>query len=237
MRITALKGPRLLLAIQTAPVAVEPDSTGDLRLTFGYGTGQFESRDLNCAGDVVGTWPIPYSVAGAAVDYSPARANLRLSAAAGMTFFEGGTEPWMVGQLAWEGSTVGLGGGFARNPYLYGGDLDLGTAVPSAYLRIGRLDGIHFRSDVFHPNATLGITGDVYRLGLAANQGRTRGVRWYAGVHVGPYGDEAYLGGFFAEFDVPLSARLDAAFAASYRPSDSFTDYGLSLGIGYYPGR
>lgn len=238
MRIVDLKGPLLILAIQAAPVAVAPDSGGNLRLTFGYGRGQYEMRDLNCAGDVIGAAPVPYSVAGASVVYWVPETDLRLSASGGLSLFEGGREPWIIGQLAWEGSIVGLGAGFARNPYLEGGEsLDLGRAVPSLYVRIGRLGGMHFRSDMFHPNATLGVTGDVLRLGLAVNQGTGLGTRWYAGVAVGPYSDEAYVGGFFGELDVPLSPRFDASFGASYRPSNSFRDAGVRLGITYRPGR
>lgn len=225
MNTRILAGPALVLLYQLAPVDIEPDPVGRYRLTFGYGAGQFEHRQLNCAGDVVSAAPVDFRSLGVQADAWPANA-LRLTGFGGL---EGPGHEELFGglQAAGEARYVGLGLGVSRSLYAVGDEQ--GTVYPSVYLRLGDLDGAHFRMDFWHPNPTFGATG-VARLGIGFNQGRMSGASGFLGMSVGPYGDESHVGGLFGELYFPLAGGLDLLTAGSWRPSHSYADYGLALG-------
>jgi hypothetical protein len=231
MRLTAFKGPLLLLAWQTAPLSLGPDSAGRIQLALGWGRGQFERRELSCAGDVVSARPVPFTTGGAELDYRPSP-DTRLSAFAGRLTQGEGSSSWGGFQAAVEGAAVGLGLGAARMSFE-----DAHGLVPSGYLRIGSRDGAHFRLDVFHPTTAVGVTGDVVRMGVGFNQGMRRGRSGFLGVSVGPYSDESHVGGVFGQLDTPIARRFDLSVAAAWRPSAVFFDGGVRLGLRYHFGR
>ncbi len=230
MRLDLLKGPLLLLLWQTAPVSVEPDSSGRLQLTVGWGAGQFEQRELSCQGEVLSATPVPFRVGGAQVDYHPTE-DVRLSGFGGVTSFGATKSGWGGFQAAIEAGGLGLGLGVARTPFE-----DFRT-MPSVYLRLGNREGGHFRLDMFHPTATLGVTGDVIRVGAGFNQGLRRGHRGFLGFNVGPFADQSNSVGVFGEWDVPLATQITLSVAGSVRPSAQHFDGGARAVVRYHLGR
>jgi len=221
----------LLLIWQVAPVAVERDSTGSVQLTLGFGGGQFEQRSINCAGDVTDSWPVGFRTAGAQVDAWPNR-RFRLSTFGGLYMTESNHRPYGGFQLAAEGQKVGLGIGAAHSPFA-----EFEGTVPSGYVRFGNIDRAHFRFDVFPVTPVLGVTGDVFRTGVGFNQGQVHGTRGFLGVSIGPYADQAYGGGIFAELYQPVGRRLSVGVLGSYRLSEDYFDAGLGIGLRYHFGR
>lgn len=69
MRMNLLTGPLLILAVQVPPVDVQQTSTGRVRVSVGYGTGQYVDRAFSCSADLISATPVPYQTYGAQVDY------------------------------------------------------------------------------------------------------------------------------------------------------------------------
>jgi hypothetical protein len=230
MRLASIRGPLLLFVWQTAPVSVQSDSAGKLQLSLGWGVGQFEKRSLSCSGEVLSAEAVPFNAGGAQLDYWPS-SNTRLSVYGGGLRQFGTTSSWGGIQAAIEGRRVGFGLGIARMPFE-----DVYGAAPSAYLRIGSRDHVHFRMDAFHPTTAVGTTGDVFRMGVGFNRGLRRGRRGFVGFGVGPYADESHLGGLFGEFETPVASRIDLSVGGSWRPSAAVFDGGVRAGLRYHLG-
>lgn len=240
-------GPLLVLAWQVAPVTVSPDSTGRYRITVGYGGGQLEYRRLDCSGNVVRADPSTFSFGAVEVEAWPDD-RLRLTGTAALirarvtpppptTTVPGADARWTTvvagGLLAYEGGGAGFGLGISnlgRWIQAAGGDnQDVATTLPAFYLRLGSREGVHYRLDFFTPTAAVPVSG-VVRTGLAWGRGRERRVSGFAGVSLGPAADEAYPVGGFLELGIPIGGRFDAVVAGAYRPSHTFTDWGVVLG-------
>lgn len=230
MRFRSLTAPGVLVLLQTTPISVQHDSSGRLQLAVGWGAGQFEQRQLSCAGDVLSADPVPFSAGGVQLDYRPA-GNVRLSGFVGVVTAGEHRSGWGGFQTAIEGGGAGLGVGLAGMPFE-----DFRT-VPSGYLRVGGRDGTHFRFDINHPTPVVGTTGDVFRIGAGFNQGLRRAPRGFFGVSVGPYSDESHIGGFFGELDMPIVSHIDLSVAGSWRPSAAFFDGGARVAVRYHLGR
>jgi hypothetical protein len=207
-------------------VGVQTDASGRVQLSVGYGAGQFEDRSLNCSGDIIGIEPVPFRAGGAQLDLWP-NGSTRISAFGG---WSAGVmdDAWGGVQGAWEGRFVGLGFGVAHAPFH-----DVHT-VPSTYLRLGNRDGLHFRSETFPPTTAIGITGDVFRMGVGFNRGLRAGPRWFAGATLGPYVDERGGGGIFGEVELPIQSRLDLSLGASLRDATQYFDGGGRVGLRYH---
>jgi hypothetical protein len=236
MRLRSFKGPLLLFVWQTAPVSVRPDSAGRLQLAVGWGGGQFEQRALSCSGEVLSADPIPFTAGGVQLDYRPADA-VRLSAFGGRLTQHGVASGWGGVQAAIEGGKIGLGLGVARVTFEDVSSTGVSGTVPSAYLRLGSRDRVHFRMDAFHPTTAVGTTGDVFRMGVGFNQGLRRERRGFLGFSVGPYADESHVGGLFGELETPVASRVDLSVAAAWRPSAAVFDGGVRAGLRYHFGR
>jgi len=228
MRLASYKGPLLLLAWQIVPVSAGPDSAGRFQVAVGWGGGQFEDRSVGCSADVLSTRPVPFNAGGLQLDYWPSN-QVRLSAFGGILTQDGDGSGWGGAQAALEAKYVGLGIGVAGTDFP-----EVNGAVPSAYLRLGSRDRVHFRTDVFHPTTAIGVTGDVLRIGAGFNQGLRRGKRGFFGFSVGPYSDESHGGGFFGEFEVPIASRVDLSVGGSWRPSMEEFDGGIRAGLRYH---
>ena len=173
MQLNILRGPLLLLVWQVAPVEVQPDSNGRYRVSFGYGRGQYEARQLNCAGNVVSARPVGFQASGAQVDAWPTT-RIRFSAFGGVLSMDRGRYDGPFGGLliAAEGQHVGIGAGPV---HVSGSDSFTG---PSLYLRLGNIDRPHFRFDVLPPSPTFGTTGYTHKRTFLLYDRRTESV-WY----------------------------------------------------------
>jgi hypothetical protein len=229
MRLASYKGPLLLLAWQIVPVSVGPDSAGRFQVTVGWGGGQFEDRSVGCSGEVFSAEPVPFNAGGVQLDYWPSD-QVRLSGFGGTLTENGVRSGWGGAQAALETRYVGLGLGVASMSFqeVYG-------AVPSAYVRLGSRDHVHFRMDAFHPTTAVGATGDVFRIGVGFNQGLRRGTRGFFGFNFGPYADQSgHGGGVFGEFAAPIVSRVDLSVGGSWRPSTEEFDGGIRAGLRYH---
>jgi hypothetical protein len=117
--------------------------------------------------------------------------TVRIAAATGVTSelihpddIEPASALFAAGLFAWEGSTVGLGGGWAAS------SARVGYEGPSAYVRLGPLDGWHFRTDLRAPTATPGVTGWA-RAGLGYNLGGRSRTSVFAGLSAVTAGTDA----------------------------------------------
>ena len=246
MRLASYKGPLLLLAWQIAPISAGPDSAGRFQVAVGWGGGQFEDRSIGCSGDVLSARPVPFNAGGLQLDYWPSN-HVRLSAFGGMltetrpsgfgdtlamltSMEERVGSGWGGAQAALESRYVGLGVGLVHTSFgeVYG-------TQPSAYLRFGSRDHVHFRADAFHPTTAIGATGDVFRMGVGFNQGLRRGMRGFFGFDVGPYADESGRGvGVFGEFAAPIASRLDLSVGGAWRSSVEEFDASIRAGLRYH---
>ena len=249
MHLASYKGPLLLLAWQIAPVSVGPDSAGRFQVAVGWGGGQFEDRSVDCNGDVVSARPVPFNSGGLQLDYWPSN-QVRLSAFGGMLtemrpFWVGDTltenrvrSGWGGAQAALESRYVGLGLGVASVPFQSLTEGNAHGTHPSAYVRFGSRDHVHFRADFLHPTTALGATGDVLRFGVGFSQGLRRGKRGFFGFSFSPYTDESgHGGGLFGEFETPIAGRVDLSVGGSWRPSVEEFDGGIRAGLRYHFGR
>jgi hypothetical protein len=236
INIRLLRGPALILLYQALPLQAHQDSLGRYRLTVGTSGGQWEKEAFSCEGDLVGTAQVRNHSSGAQLDAWPAP-QLRLSTFAGGAGQSIGSAQGSVGavedysgvfggaQIAYEGQRFGIGLGFS---HLSGRD---GLTAPSSYLRIGNIDGVHFRIDALSPSPVM-PSSPWARIGVGWNAGHLRGTSGFFGVGVGPtnYNAKAV---FAAEVRVPLARRLAAQFHGLMGPGEKEAQWGVGLGLRY----
>lgn len=234
MHARLLHGPLLVLAYSVAPlpISLTPDSLSRYRLTVGVGGGQWENERFSCNGDLVNANKVPYNTGGAVFD-AWSTPQVRLSVWGGNFHPTPDSAPPLVrdyngpffgGQLAFELHSFGIGGGFA---HVSGLD---GPNGPSAYLRLGSLDGIHARGDLFPPTATLGSTG-WFRMGIGYGDGRARKVGGFVGIAIPPaYGRK---GMFTAYLKVPVAQHLDIELDGIAGQGITYPQHGASIALRY----
>jgi hypothetical protein len=228
-----LAGPLILLAWQAAPIAVQSDSTGRVRISVGYGAGQYEARHYNCAGELIGADPHQISSGGVQVDAWPER-RLRVSGFAGRVADEGVSGAFGGFQGAVEGQIVGLGLGYVWVPGtdpLYSNR----QAYPSVYLRLGDIDAPHFRFDLGPPSAAYPGTGWL-KMGIGFNQGHLRRTSGYFGLGlggIGPDTDGEVGVGPYVDLILPAWREFDLALGGAWRPSRQYNDWSLTVGGRY----
>jgi hypothetical protein len=232
MRLGIAAAPALLLLWQIAPVDAVRDSTGRTRLSIGFGTGQFEQRVYACAllNPLLSATPARYQTGGSQLDHW-VNPRFRISAFGGRISSKYAEFAGGFGGLAaaLEEGPVGIGAGISFAPI----DSQV-LAEPSVYLRLGSINRIHFRADLFNPEPAFGTTG-ILRFGLAGNQGfRHRGPRWFAGVGVPLDARGNKNGDAFAELSVPVSQQVDVTGSAALRDHEVHADWGVAVGARYY---
>jgi len=225
MRLGLAAGPLLLLAWQVAPIQTHRDSTGRLRLSAGYGGGQFERRTYSCQGDLTSATPVPYRTMGFQLDgWAGSRSRYTVFGGQLLTNDTRYHGAFGGAAFAWDARRFGLGAGLTG---LAGND---GFVGPSVYLRAGDIDRFHIRADLLYPEPTFGTTG-LIRLGVGFNQGRLTGVRGFAGLGVSPYADGHHSGGGFAELAVPLNRSLGLEVRGAVRSKEVYANWGVSAGL------
>jgi hypothetical protein len=176
--------------------------------------------------------PVPYSSGGVQYDGWATR-RVRVSAFGGSYQSRADSAPPAVrdydgpffgGQVAYEWKAVGLGAGIA---HVAGYD---GFTIPSGYLRVGTLDGVHIRADLFPPGPVLGSTG-WFRAGVGFAEGRARRVGGFVGLAIPPaYGRKGMFTGYL---NVPVARRLDLQVSAILGPGEQYSQHGASVGLRY----
>jgi hypothetical protein len=231
MRLGLAAGPLLLLAWQVAPIQTQRDSTGRVRLSLGYGGGQFESRTYSCQGDLTSATAVPYKTMGFQVDgWTGSRSRITVFGGQLLTNDTRYHGAFGGAAFAWDARRFGLGAGLSG---LAG---DRGFFAPSVYLRAGNIDRFHVRADLLYPEPTFGTTG-LFRLGVGFNQGRAGGVRGFGGLAISPYDDGHHSGGAFAEFGVPLNRNVDLEVRGAVRSKEVYANWGVSGGLRVTLGR
>ena len=224
MRAHLLHGPILLLVWEFAPISLAQDSLGNHRVTFGYGTGQFEDRSLSCAGEVLTADPIRYQEVGSQVDLWSRHARFTLYN--GRHFGDRFNDGLFGGAaVAWEGQYVGLGTGVAAMSaasHRFTG--------PSFYVRLGNMDRAHFLLDVLPPTPVRGMAG-LARAGVGFNRGHLRGRSGRLGIDLPLHYDWAYLYGFSGEWLLPVTRTADVTLQGRWGPSEEHASWGAGVGV------
>lgn len=225
MRLGIAAGPLLLLVIQAAPIETHRDSTGRLRLSAGYGGGQFESRTYSCQGDLTSATPVPYRTMGFQLDgWAGSRSRYTVFGGQLLTNDTRYHGAFGGAAFAWDARRFGVGAGLTG---LAGNDGFLG---PTLYLRAGDIDRFHVRADLLYPEPTFGTTG-LARLGIGFNQGHLAGVRAFGGLGISPYADGHRSGNAFGEVAIPLNRNLDLEVRGAVRSRERYANWGVSGGL------
>lgn len=202
------------------------DETGKWSIQVGAATGQYEVVTRNCAGDVVTTRPVEFSSGGAVLEYDAS--NVRLDLFGGITSVDAESDRdgfYFGGLAAWEGSPVGFGAGAASLPS--------GT-LPSLYLRLGKRDRFHFRTDFLSPDPTPGVTG-LFRAGFGFPISSTRALVGFSAFRGLDLDEASDWGGMFADVSVPLAGNLEGRFAGSVHFPEEHADWAVGVGLRVRP--
>lgn len=227
MRLARYRGLLLIAAWQAAPITTttEPDSTGRYRIAFGYGGGQYEAVTTSCEGEVLDAERHSYRTGGARVDAWPAdrvRVSGSLGAVRGGPYTGSTLDRRLL--VAYEGNRFGIGTGIVRVAMP-----ELDDIPYTFYGRLGLLDDVHLRADLLHPSAVPAMPGGL-RVGLASNQGPTRGTAWFVGLAACELCDDPGVWSGFAELTVPV--RPGAVIAQGFIGQGAeFVTGGLAAGV------
>jgi len=232
---------------QAAPVRLAPDSTGRFRVSAGAGSGQWEDAEFDCEGNLTGASPVKVRESGARLDALFRNRQLRVTVYGGVgrKVIRPGAVPGATtiervfggAQVAGELRNVGAGFGVGRNDLFENEEVQVerrGLArlhlLPSAYLRLGNLDQVHFRMDVLPPSETPYLAG-LLRVGLGYGQGTVRGVGGFVGLTVSPYADQGKYTLGVAELQVPAGRHLDLWIRGQAGPGYVYGQRGLMSGV------
>ena len=156
------------------------------------------------------TEPLEYHSFSAAAEVWPSD-RVRVSGAAGLITDETNERAGAFGAVhgALEGKHVGAGLGVGSA----GGRS--GSWHPSASLRLGPLDRLHFRADYGTPGLAMPVTG-LPRVGLGYNQGRLGGKKLFAGLATTPIPELKQRVGPFLELSVPFGHSRSNAYLSLF---------------------
>jgi len=210
MSARLLNAPLLLLLWQVVPLEVQRTPLGRVRLGLGGGAGMFAfvSR-VSCDGRPYTEAREYHTLGGGAEVWASDR--VRVSGAAGMVTDETNERAGFFGAVhgALEGKHVGAGLGVGSA----GGQA--GSWHPSASLRVGPLDRLHFRADFGTPGLAMSVTG-LPRVGLGYNQGRLGGKKLFGGLATTPIPEHKQRVGPFLELSVPLGHSRSNAYLSLF---------------------
>ena len=207
--------PLTLFLLQSTPVPHTTDSTGRIRLTVGGDVGRYEEIFASCSGEVLDQYDVSYQNVGgqAEIWLSP---SVRVTGHGGAMFsqtdrpvaeqfatlYEGGYGGALV---AAEWRVVGIGAGAvllrAEEPE------DGNQVFPSAYLRLGSKEGVHFRTQLFGPPGAA-APPQAFRVGVGFGQGHVTKVTGFVGVHLNAFPWESPEGGLTGDVLVPYSRSI-----------------------------
>lgn len=225
MHLRMWVAPMGLFLLQTAPVGVEVDSVGRLRLSFGFSGGGYEAQRLSCDGGILDREDVGVSEATAEVEYWAAPSVRTVVYGAVLNTTSERPPEERINRLvagvhggilvAWEGRSIGVGGGVATVPR---GSADGGDSLsPAFYFRAGKLDGAHFRVETGGAGLP-GLTAKVARVGVGFGQGQRRGPSGQFGVGFTPYPSPDGTPIYYGSLLFPLSRTVDIGGAAGIAP-------------------
>lgn len=204
------------------PIAIQQDEDGRWSVEIGASRGQYEVVTRNCAGDVVSSRPERFVTGGTVVEYQ--HSNVRFDLFGGYTAVTSGLARdglFLGASVAYEGTGVGLGGGVVRLP---------SGAAPSIYLRLGRRDRFHFRTDFLDPDPTPGVTG-LFRAGFGFPVGGARALAGFSALRGLDLDEASDWAGLFADVGVPVGGVLEARLAGSLFFPEDHADWAAGVGI------
>jgi hypothetical protein len=218
---------------QVAPVQPHLDEIGRIRIALGFSGGRYEDQRLGCAGNVIRSAPVSYSVVGGQAEVWASR-SLRVSAGGGVV--RGSSDSaWADAVrgsfgsllLGYEGQKVGIGGGLTTWP----GDRsdEPSQLLPSFYLRVGRADKLHVRLDDNASSAPGSPAG--YRLGLASGYAEGWQPRWFAGFLARAVDQGNFSPALGGELGLPIGKRLQPLIHGAVRSTNGQADWTLGLGL------
>lgn len=217
-----------VLLWQTAPLPrLTDDSTGRFRLSLAAGTGQWEDAQFDCNGNLVNSQAVPVTSYGARADVmlTPVVRGTVSGGSARAT--ESGVPTlngaFGSGQLALETKYAGMGAGVSFNPQLDG------QTRPNFYLRLGKADAAHFRTDVFEPTETMYLQ-PLVRIGVGFNTGSMRRVGGFVGLGFGPHTEKSSQMVATGDLYVPVG-RVDLLLRAQGGPGAGTSQWGLATGL------
>ncbi len=231
---------------QVAPVVAHEDSTGRVIVHLSGGTGRYETVSSTCDGEILGTDDVGHGTGAVAIEVWPGSKG-RLNAFVGMTQTDHISYATIGGMAAAEFRYLGAGAGFTHMEQL-GRDepipLDsdfastlVQAAMPLAYLRVGNIDGGHFRIESVAPTGLDRMSG-FFRTGLGYNHGQLRGTRAFGGLalcYADCEGADDESAVAFIELSRPISERTDLRIGGIYGPGKRNPEYGLTFGASWMP--
>jgi hypothetical protein len=255
MRIARYRGLMVLVIWQAAPIGTVTDEAGRSRIAVGYGAGQYENVRLDCEGKPIAGESVPAASAGVQFD-TWLEQQLRLSASLSHVAAGRGDRRLSglagAGLLSWEGPRVGLGAGIASVPITsreapFGDEWDpyweygeTRRLFPTALVRVGRADDVHFRADFLAPSASLPMLGEL-RAGVGFRQGRARRVGGFAGLAATHFATMSHTqtsnGSVFAEVSWPIGRSFDLDAGVLLGPGTYEPNLGARIGGRVHLGR
>jgi hypothetical protein len=228
MRAYHLAGLVALLYWQIAPIPPReaPPRRGLLRVGLALAAGDWDHDEFGCNGELLSSEVIPVRSAGVKLDYRPAGAPLRVSAAVGRWWADNmdSFNPYPPSasiarvfagaQIALETRAIGIGAGILSNP---AGDPS-DALEPSIYLRWGREAPLHFRADVYPISETPGASG-VARFGVGFGEGVAGRISGFVGLSFGPFG--SHKPQVQADLGIPISPHVELLTRGNLGPSET----------------
>ena len=209
----------LLVIVLYQAVPVGSDEYGRTRLGFGIGGGQLEYANIGCDGSVIDAEAVGFKNAAAEVEHWFVPGKARVHVSGGYQWSDSLTSRGPFGSvlLSYEHQKFGVGGGmsavpasvwFFPTPDQY--ELRSSNRVdvfPTAYLRLGDRDKVHFRMDVFPVG--INTPSEVVRMGAGFNQFDARRASGYFGIAaVAASFEESGSTAIFGEYFRPISPTV-----------------------------
>jgi hypothetical protein len=226
-----MRAPLLLLLYQVAPITTQRDSLGRVRVTVGFGAGQWENERFDCNGQLVSAGKVPFTTGGAQVDVWPSP-HVRVTAFAGgfhptdnstvISPTRDYSGPFGGGQVAYEAQRFGIGMGWGG---VVGQDAVSG---PAFYMRVGNMDGVYLRGDAVPPSPTFATAGWA-RAGVGFHEGHLRRLSGFVGVALPPpYNTKAQFTGYLR---VPVAKHVSLHLDGIVGPGEAYTQGGAAVGV------
>ena len=202
------RGLLVIVFYQAVPIGV--DSEGRTRIGFGVGGGQLEYATFNCDGSLYDADAVGFRTVAADLEHRSGK--MRVTLAGGLQWADRNETrgPFAQSLLAFEGTHFGIGGGVGSVP------IEGGSLAPSVYLRLGRSEKVHVRSDILPPAAHAPV--QILRTVIAYNQFDLNRPAGDIGIALlENYGAAALVGSYFHPVKPGVAAGVRGFVAGGHR--------------------